>query len=268
MTDAAEAKSIARAVAAEAAALLRGAVDQVGPLRSKSSVRDLVTAWDTRCEELIRTRLQALAPGVPIVGEEGGGAHPAPGDLWLVDPIDGTVNFAHGLPLWGVAISLERDGEPIAGVVMAPALGWEFHAAAGGGAFMGDRPVRVSAVTQLDHAMLATGFPYDRATHPDNNFAEWEQFQRRAGACRRLGAASLDLCLVARGWLDGYWESRIHAWDLSAGAVIVREAGGTVTAIDGGPFRSETGDAVASNGAIHGDILAGLAAVRASRAAP
>jgi len=267
--DDADALAIARTVAAEAAALLRGAQDQVGPVRSKSSLRDLVTEWDTRSEELIRRRLQALAPGVPIVGEEGGGAvHPGPGDLWLVDPIDGTVNFSHGLPLWAVAISLERDGEPVAGVVVAPALDWEFHAAVGGGAFSGDRPMHVSTVTRLDHAVLVTGFPYDRATHPANNFAEWEHFQRRAGACRRLGAASLDMCMVARGWLDGYWESRIQPWDLSAGAVIVREAGGTVTAIDGGPFRSQRGDAVASNGAIHEDILAELAAVRARMTVP
>jgi len=259
----ADALAVARTVAGEAAALLRGAIDHVGTVRTKSSLRDLVTEWDTRSEELVRRRLDQLAPGVPILGEEGGGrvASGQGGTLWLVDPIDGTVNFAHGLPLWAVTIALEQDGQPVAGVVVAPALGWEFHAVSGGGAFLGERRLHVSAVTALDQAMLATGFPYDRATSPRNNFAEWQHMQRRAGACRRLGAASLDLCMVARGWLDGYWETRLQPWDLAAGALMVVEAGGRVTAPDGGPFVAASGDAVASNGAIHVDILAELAAV-------
>jgi myo-inositol-1(or 4)-monophosphatase len=267
---AAEGLAVARAAAAAASALLRGVGDRIGPVRSKSSLRDLVTEWDTRAEEVIRRELEARAPGVPIVGEEGGGqvASGSGGTLWLVDPIDGTVNFSHGLPLWAVSIALERAGQPIAGVVVAPAMGWEFHAAAGGGAFLGDRPIHVSAITAIEQALLVTGFPYDRATHPENNFAEWEALQRRAGACRRLGAAALDLCMVAAGWLDGYWERRIQPWDVAAGALLVVEAGGRVTATDGGPFRAATGDAVASNGAIHEDILAELAAVRARRGPP
>ncbi|HTM22267.1 MAG TPA: inositol monophosphatase family protein [Kofleriaceae bacterium] len=268
--EAADALAIARTAAAEAAALLRGGQVAIGPLRTKSSLRDLVTEWDTRCEELIRARLQALSPDVPIVGEEGGGdaVSGSGATLWLVDPIDGTVNFAHGLPLWAVTIALERAGAPVAGVVVAPALGWELHAALGGGAFLGDRPLHVSAVTRLDQALLATGFPYDRATNPDNNFAEWEHMQRRAGACRRLGAASLDLAMVAAGSLDGYWERRLYPWDMAAGALLVQEAGGRVTATDGSPFVAARGDAAASNGAIHNDILAELAAVRARREAP
>jgi myo-inositol-1(or 4)-monophosphatase len=268
--DAAEGLAVARAAAAAASALLRGVGESIGPVRSKSSLRDLVTEWDTRAEEVIRRELEARAPGVPVVGEEGGGqvASGSGGTLWLVDPIDGTVNFSHGLPLWAVSIALERAGQPIAGVVVAPAMGWEFHAAAGGGAFLGDRAIHVSAITAIEQALLVTGFPYDRATHPVNNFAEWEALQRRAGACRRLGAAALDLCMVAAGWLDGYWERRIQPWDVAAGALMVLEAGGRVTATDGGPFRAATGDAVASNGAIHEDILAELAAVRARRGSP
>lgn len=261
-----EALEIARTVAGEAAALLRGAADNVGTIRSKTNPRDLVTEWDTRSEALIRARLQTLTPHIPILGEEAG--HSGGGDgsaRWLVDPVDGTVNFAHGLPLFAVVVALEEHGEPVAGVVIAPALGWEFYARTGGGAYMvdraGERRLEVSGVTALDQAMLATGFPYDRATNPDNNFRQWEHFQRHAGACRRLGAASLDLCLVARGWLDGYWETRLKPWDLSAGALLVREAGGTVTGIDGGPFVSDSGHAIASNGAIHKDILEQLAAV-------
>jgi myo-inositol-1(or 4)-monophosphatase len=167
--------------------------------------------------------------------------------------------------LFSVVIALERNGEAIAGVVNAPALSWEFHAHAGGGAFCNDEPLRVSKITNLAQAMLASGFPYDRATNPANNFAEWEHFQRVAGACRRLGCASLDLALVARGWLDGYWETRLQPWDMSAGALLVREAGGRVTSIDGGPFISQHGNAVASNGAIHTELLDQLELVRRQR---
>lgn len=252
---------IAVAVAREAAALLRGAGGHVGRIRTKSSSRDLVTEWDTRAEELIRRRLEELAPGIPILGEEGGETGEVGGeDCWLVDPIDGTVNFAHGLPLFSVSIALERRGEPVAGAVIAPILGWEFRAAAGGGAFLGPDRIQVSAISELESAMLSTGFPYDRA-ETGHNFAEWEHFQRRAGACRRLGAASLDLCLVGRGWLDGFWETRLSPWDLAAGALVVREAGGMVTGITGGPFRARAGHAVASNGAIHKQILDELTAV-------
>ena len=261
--EAADALALARSVAGEGAAMLRGAADNVGAIRTKSTLRDLVTEWDTRCEDLIRERLAAATPDIPLLGEERGASAASDSEyLWLVDPIDGTVNFAHGLPLFSVVIALEKHGEAIAGVVVAPVLGWEFYAHAGGGAFCNGQPLRVSKVTKLEEAMLASGFPYDRAMSPHNNFAEWEHFQRVAGACRRLGCASIDLALVARGWLDGYWEARLQPWDMSAGALLVKEAGGRVTSIDGGPFVSADGNAVASNGAIHKDILDQLEVVR------
>lgn len=256
-----EALDVARCVASEAAELLRGAADSVGALRTKSTSRDLVTEWDTRSEELILRRLEELAPGIPVLAEESGQHGDAASDsCWLVDPIDGTVNFAHGIPLFGVSISLEIGGRPVAAVVEAPALRWSFAACLGGGATMNDTAIRVSAVMHLGEAMLASGFPYDRAT-TGHNFPQWEHFQRKAGACRRFGAASLDLCMVARGWLDGYWETRLSPWDLSAGALLVEEAGGCVTGITGGPFSARSGHAVASNGAIHKEILAELAVV-------
>lgn len=257
-----EALAIAREVARAAADLLRGA--HAADVRSKGNPRDLVTEWDVRAEGVIRRELEARAPGVPILGEEGGQTGPAgTGQRWLVDPIDGTVNFAHGLPIWSVSIALEDAGAPIAGVVVAPALGWWFEAARGGGARDdAGAPLRVSAQERLDRALLSTGFPYDRATSPQNNFAEWEHFQRTAGACRRLGCASLDLCLVARGWLDGYWERRLKPWDVAAGGLIVAEAGGIVTNTRGGPFDPHAGEVVASNGAIHEGLVAELAVVR------
>ncbi len=260
--DFSDALSVARRVVAEASELVRGAQSDIGAIRSKSNDRDLVTEWDTRVEELIRARLQELSPGVPILAEESGTTNARESEFWwLVDPIDGTVNFAHGLPLFGITVALERAGQPVAGVVAAPALGWEFYASRGDGAFCGDERLQVSEVATLEQAALVTGFPYDRAT-TSHNFAEWEHFQRVAGACRRFGAASLDLCMVARGWLDGYWESRLNPWDLSAGALIVEEAGGKVTGLLGGEFRSACGEAVASNNRIHERILEELATVQ------
>ena len=249
------------AAADAAAALLAGA--RAGDIRGKGNPRDLVTEWDLRSEELIRRVLEERMPGVAILGEEGGGdAGRMSGPRWLVDPIDGTVNFAHGLPIWSISIAAEIDNVTVAGVVIAPVLGWRFEAERGGGA-RDERgaALAVSATARVDHALLSTGFPYDRATNPHNNFAAWEHMQRRAGACRRLGCASLDLCLVARGWLDGYWERHLKAWDVAAGALVVAEAGGTVTNLHGGSFDPHAGEVAASNGAIHEELIAELGRV-------
>jgi len=251
----------ARVAARAASTLLVGA--RVADIRAKGNPRDLVTEWDLRSEEIIRTTLAERAPGVPILGEEGGQSGSVVGARtmrWLVDPIDGTVNFAHGFPIWSISIALEDErGAPLVGVVVAPALGWWFEASLGGGARDGDgKRLVVSAPATLEQALLTTGFPYDRATNPDNNFAQWEHFQRTAGAVRRLGCASIDLCLVARGWMDGYWERRLQAWDIAAGGLIVAEAGGTVTNATGGPFDPHEGEVAATNGAIHGELIAEL----------
>ena len=253
---------LARQAARAAAKLLADA--RPHEVRDKGNPRDLVTEWDLRSEAAIRG---VLAPsGVPILGEEEGQSGAAGAQRWLVDPIDGTVNFVHGLPIWSISIALEDAGDVLLGVVAAPALGWWFEATKGGGARdERGQPLRVSAESKLERALLSTGFPYDRATNPENNFAQWEHMQRRAGACRRLGSASLDLCMVARGWLDGYWERRLKSWDLAAGACIVREAGGTVTDPRGGPFDLHAGEVVATNGAIHEALVAELAASRTER---
>jgi myo-inositol-1(or 4)-monophosphatase len=248
----------ARLAARRAGELLRDAT--ASEIRTKDTPRDLVTEWDLRSEDCIR---KVLAPtGIPVLGEEAGQSGEGT-SRWVVDPIDGTVNFSHGLPIWSISIALETPAGIELGVVFAPVLGWWFEAVAGQGARDdAGQPLRVSAIDQLDRALLSTGFPYDLATSPDNNFAEWEALQRRAGACRRLGCASLDLCLVANGKLDGYWERKLKPWDVAAGALIVREAGGTVTNPRGGPFDPHTGEAVATNGAIHEELVAELCKVR------
>jgi myo-inositol-1(or 4)-monophosphatase len=270
VTEADELLDAALAAAAAATRLLAGA--RAGDVRGKGNPKDLVTEWDLRSEALVREVLAERTPGVPVLGEEGGtgaAGEPARGGLrWIVDPIDGTVNFAHGLPIWSVAIAAERAGEIVAGVVQAPALGWRFAAARGGGARdEHGAPLAVSATARLDHALLSTGFPYDRATNPENNFAEWEHLQRRAGACRRLGSASLDLCMVARGWLDGYWERHLKIWDVAAATLIVNEAGGTVTDTRGGAVDLHAGDVAATNGAIHQELIAELGRARHERRA-
>ena len=190
------ARELALAVGHRAAALLKDAQRDVGAVRHKGNLdTDWVTAWDERVEALIVEGLRQGAPGTAILGEEGG-ASAGDGDQgrWLVDPIDGTVNFAHGLPIFGVSIGFERSGQVQAGVVLAPALGWVFAAARGHGATMNCEPLAVSRVSHLRQAMLVTGFPADRLTAQDNNYREWEHLQNVAGAVRRLGAA----CLAAR----------------------------------------------------------------------
>ena len=247
--------AVAQRATREAGDLLRTAHPE--QIRSKTNAKDLVTEWDVRSEELIRSILEPT--GIGVLGEEQGGTRR--GDThWLVDPIDGTVNFSHGLPLWCISIALELDGELAVSVVYAPLLDWWFEATRGGGARDGNgEALHVSACETLDRALLATGFPYD-LSHNDN-FAEWEHLQR-AAMCRRLGSAALDLCLVARGWFDGYWERNLAAWDLAAGALIVVEAGGTVTDTRGNRFDPHSGEAVASNGAIHSGLITELARVR------
>lgn len=252
--------AIAGAAARGAGNLLRDARPEA--IRDKGNPKDLVTEWDLRSEEAIRAVLAERTPGIPVLGEEGGGDL-ASARRWIVDPIDGTVNFAHGLPLWCISIGLATGNELEVGVVYAPRLGWWFEAAAGQGAFDATgAPFRVSAIDQLDRSLLATGFPYDIATNPMNNLAEWDHLQKVASACRRCGSAALDLCMVAAGWFEGYWERHTKAWDVAAGALIVREAGGRVTSTRGEPFDLFAEDVLATNGAIHEGLVAELARVR------
>ncbi len=223
----------------------------------KSEDINLVTEYDKRSEALIVDRLARAFPHDRIVAEEGSVVAGSAGDaerakrVWYVDPLDGTTNFAHGLPLFSVSLGLVVDGHAALGVVSAPVLGWTFAGTTtGGGSTFNGKPITPSVTDQLSRALLVTGFPYARNPIQDN-LAEWAAFTGAAQGTRRLGSAALDLCFVACGWLDGYWERALHPWDLVAGAAIVEGAGGRATDLDGSPFDGRTGRVLASNGRIH-----------------
>jgi myo-inositol-1(or 4)-monophosphatase len=225
---------------------------------------NLVTEYDRRSEALIVERLSRAFPEDRVVAEEGTTApgtmagQSRPGArLWYVDPLDGTTNFAHGLPIFSVSLGLWIDDRAVLGVVEAPVMGWTFagtNGPTGGGSTLNGKPIAPSAIDRLGSALLVTGFPYER-NPVQNNLAEWTAFTGAAQGTRRLGSAALDLCFVACGWLDGYWERALHPWDLVAGAAIVEGAGGRATELDGSPFVGETGRVLASNGHIHDQMI-------------
>jgi myo-inositol-1(or 4)-monophosphatase len=253
------------AVAAAGAILLEG-WGMRPTVRFKSSASDLVTEFDGRAEVAIMDILAAAFPDDAIVAEEGARQEGKSGRIWYVDPLDGTTNFSHGLPLFGTSIGLWANELPVMGVITAPALGWVFYGADGLGAYRGEEPISVSQVTDLQRSLLVTGFPYVRGVGTDN-FPEFTTFMRASQGVRRLGSAALDLCFVACGWLDGFWERHIKAWDLVAGAAIVRAAGGQVSDPDEGPFKPETGCILASNGHLHEAMKIILDRVRATKLA-
>ena len=225
---------------------------------SKTAEFDLVTEYDRRSERVLVDQLAAAFPDDSIVAEEGS-SHAGTGALWYVDPLDGTTNFAHGLPFFAVAVARVTDGRPDIAVVHAPILELTFCATRGGGAFCNDRRLHVSDVAALDHAMLATGFPSDRAITGDTNFPQFTAIKMRARAVRRYGSSALDQALVAAGTFDGFWEMKLKPWDLAAGSLLVEEAGGRATGWLGEPLRLERGAIVASNGAIHDQVIELLA---------
>jgi myo-inositol-1(or 4)-monophosphatase len=229
-------------------------------LARKSSTIDLVTEADTAVEAYLVEALLELTPDGHIVGEEGG-AQGQPleraSHRWVVDPIDGTTNFASRIPHFCVSIALvDADDQPLLGVVVDPMRDEVFAAAQGHGAWLNGRRLRVSATEALIDAVLASGFPYDKHTASENNAARWTAFMLRSRGVRRFGSAALDLCYVASGRFDGYWEHSLKPWDALAGVLLVREAGGTVTDYQGGHDRHMPGGYyVASNGHIHAAML-------------
>jgi myo-inositol-1(or 4)-monophosphatase len=216
---------------------------------------DLVTDVDIAAEELIIRRLSGAFPGHCFLAEERHERVERGEYTWIIDPLDGTTNYVHGLPIFAVSLALEIDGGVQWGAVYNPCLQEMFSAQRGGGACLNGRPIRVSSTFALGESLLATGFPYDIRTSDQNNLDYFGKFTLRALAIRRLGSAALDLCYVAAGCFDGLWELKLHPWDCAAGYLVVREAGGKIT-----NFRGEYGsiyetECVASNALIHDQML-------------
>lgn len=237
---------VAVAAAEEAGALLHRNLRGRRTIGRKAGRGNLVTDMDHAAEEIVVRRLRRAFPDHQIIAEERPAIRTDSPWRWHIDPLDGTVNYAHGLPHWCVSIGLE---DAVA-VVYNPNLGELFTATAGGGARLNGRPIRVSTNARLDDALVATGFSYHEPART-KNLAHFERFIHRAGWVRRAGSAALDLCYVASGIFDGYWELALNSWDLAAGALLVREAGGRLTDLGGGPFDLATGDVLATNGKIH-----------------
>ena len=222
---------------------------------------DLVTDFDTTTEHIVREALTRLTADIPVMAEEEGGSE-AGERIWYVDPIDGTTNYAHGHPFWCVSIGLMQAGQPVAGAVVAPALQIEWVGWHHGTASRNAEPCAVSKQLLLSEALLATGFPYDRQTSPDNNFGPFVALKRIVQGIRRCGSAAIDLCLVADGTYDGYWERKLKPWDLTAGTAIVQAAGGRVSAFDGSAPEVRSGNLVATNRRIHAALLEALRCAR------
>jgi myo-inositol-1(or 4)-monophosphatase len=228
-----------------------------GELRiDKKGDINLVTEIDLAVERMFRAMVAERFPDHRVLAEElGGGDGPASPFCWIFDPLDGTTNFAHGLPIFCSSLALEVDGRIAIAAVYDPTRKELFTAERGSGAFLNGGPMRVSAAADLIDSLLCTGFPYDVHASGDDIVGMFGAFVGRARAVRRLGSAALDLCYVAAGRLDGFWEQRLHPWDIAAGALLVEEAGGRVTSMQGLPFDVRGGEVVASNGRIHEQMI-------------
>jgi len=256
---------VACRLAAEAGREIAARLGSPDVVDHKSAV-DLVTETDRAVEELVTVGLRDAFPSHAIVAEESGGRRPQSGPCWYVDPIDGTANFVHGLPHCAVSIALLVDGRPQIGVVHDPSKDEMFRAERNRGATLNERGLQVSTTPSLETALVATGFPYDRRERSAFYLAYFEPFLRRCQDLRRLGSASLDLCWVAAGRFDGFWEWGLKPWDTAAGWLIVLEAGGRVSDFDGSDYDPWQPRILASNGHIHEEAVALLASVQPERA--
>ena len=237
-------------------------------IASKSSITDLVTEADVASEKLIRSQLQAQFPTIDLWGEESNQA-PNSDYFWIVDPIDGTTNFANGLPYFAVNIALNQGPTTLLGVTLELPARTIYFAQQGQGAYSRthdgrERKLHVNRVDALAHAFLTTGFPYHRADHEDNNLSEFNYFLPRAQGVRCLGTAAMDLVNVASGSTGGYWEGWLNAWDAAPGVLMVREAGGQVTDYQGRPWHIHSRSLIASNGQpdLHNALVTGIQSAR------
>jgi myo-inositol-1(or 4)-monophosphatase len=235
---------------------------------AKKGEIDLVTEVDLACERMCREVLAERFPDHDILAEElsAGPEEAARARYrWIFDPLDGTTNYAHGLPIFCASLALELDGEPIVGAIYDPSRHELFTTERGQGAFLNGVPLKASSTAPLGDALLVTGFPYDMHVRGPELVELFGLFLGRARAVRRLGSAALDLCYVAAGRFDAFWEQHLKPWDVAAGALVVTEAGGRVTGMDGQPFDARAGHLVASNGLVHAAMLEVIGDSRAGR---
>ncbi len=262
----------AASLAREAGAVLREGYGRAHVPERKGRI-DLVTEYDRRSERLLLDAITHRFPGHAVLAEESGASPPAarasadgpPAVRWIIDPLDGTTNFAHNYPFFCVSVAAEVAGALAAGAVYDPVHDELFCAAAGHGATLNGTPLHVSDIERVEDALLVTGFPYDIREHPERSLPLFEAFLMRAQGIRRDGSAALNLCYLAAGRFDGFWEGHLSPWDMAAGVLIVREAGGVVTDYQGGVFRLERPQILASNARIHEEMKTVLAEARARR---
>jgi len=246
---------VASRAAREAGALLARCAGKPKTVETKRSVIDLVTETDRSAERLIYAILHQAAPEFGFLGEEHGQERGGLPCRWIVDPIDGTSNFVHGLPIFGVSIALEHRGTVVVGVIYDPMRRELFTATRGGGAFLNRTRIRASRTRRLAQSLIATGFAFNFRKHPQPSLRWFQEFQRRSHGVRRIGSTVFCLAAVAAGRLEGFYERDLWPWDIAAGMLLVREAGGRVTNFAGGPPALEGGQLVATNGLIHNQML-------------
>ncbi|PKN17910.1 MAG: inositol monophosphatase [Deltaproteobacteria bacterium HGW-Deltaproteobacteria-6] len=244
----------AQKMAREAGKLLASKLTEQHQVHYKGTI-DLVTEADKMSEELILTEISRLYPDHGILSEESAVKNEQAKMRWIIDPLDGTTNYAHGFPFFCVSIALEKEGAVVLGVIYDPVRDELFAASRACGAYLNGKKLRVSIVNDLSRSLLATGFPYDIRVSPDNNLNFFSAMAVKAQAIRRPGAAALDLAYLACGRIDGFWELKLKPWDTAAGSLLVTEAGGTISDMRGGPWRLKSPDLLASNGLIQEQMM-------------
>jgi len=251
---------LAMRAAREAGAILQDFATRGFQVTHKGRI-NLLTEADLASERYIKQLITEHFPTHRIIAEESwDGTHDVNDEnhCWIIDPLDGTTNFAHSFPCYAVSIGVERKGESVAGVIYDPTRDELFAAERGAGATMNGLRIRVSDVSQLEKALVVSGFPYDVRERMDEYLPAWRAFLQHAQGVRRLGAAAIDMACVANGRLDGFWENGLNAWDVAAGWVIIEEAGGRVTKLDGSPFNNYSASLLCTNSLIHDEMLAVL----------
>jgi len=242
-------------IAKEAGKFLKNNEGKISEIKEKGSFSNLVTNIDKGSEAMIKDFIARNFPGHGILAEESGASLQLSEYKWIIDPLDGTTNYTHSYPVYCVSVGLERKDEVVAGVVYDPNFDELFSAERGSGSYLNGKRLRVTATNYLEQSLLATGFPYDVRNNPFNCIQHFNEFLLAAQGMRRLGSAALDICYIAAGRLDGFWEVNLHPWDTAAAVLITTEAGGRVTDFEGGKYSIYQNNILLSNGLIHDQMI-------------